>query len=68
MVPLEARFVSGHAFQACRHWQVECAGFSRCAGTGKPRRLKPFRTVAFGGIAEQAAEKVALQAEGNLSG
>ena len=32
--------------------QVECAGFSRRAVTGGPGRLKPFRIVAFGGIAK----------------
>jgi hypothetical protein len=31
---------------------VECEGFSRCAATGEPRRLEPFRLVALGGIAE----------------
>jgi hypothetical protein len=38
--------------QACRKEQIESAGFSRCAVTGKPQRLKPFRIVAFNGIAE----------------
>jgi len=37
--------------QACRQEQIECVGFSR-GMTGKPRRLKPFSIVAFGGIAE----------------
>jgi hypothetical protein len=49
---LEARLVSGHALQACRQEQLEGAGFSRCAVTSKVQRLKPFKVVAFGGIAE----------------
>jgi hypothetical protein len=51
MVQFEARLVSGHAFRHAAK-QVECAGFSRCAVTSKPRLLKPLRIVAFGGIAE----------------
>jgi len=41
--------------------RVECAGFSRCAATGKPRRLKPFRLVAFGGIASDALIRIFLK-------
>ena len=52
MVQFEKRFVSGHALQACRQEQLECAGFSRCAVTSKVQGLKPFKVVAFGGIAE----------------
>jgi hypothetical protein len=33
--------------QTCRQEQWSAAGFSRCAATGKPRRLKPFTLVAL---------------------
>src|SRR5580765_4691054 len=46
VVQFEKRFVSGHAFRhAAKNSRVP--GFSRCAATGKPRRLKPFTLVAL---------------------
>src|SRR5580765_752585 len=46
VVQFEKRFVSGRAFRhAAKNRRVP--GFSRCAATGKPRRLKPFTLVAL---------------------
>jgi hypothetical protein len=52
MVQYEGKTRIRACLQACRQEQIEYAGFSRCAVTGKPWRRKPFIIVPFGGIAE----------------